>query len=153
MRRLLHNLQHFLFSYPNWRPSYALINLIKETLTLILHLRGILQYIMLKNKKSLKLNLGCGSNIKKTWLNIDLLINNNVISLDLRRRFPFAKDSCSYVYTEHFLEHLAHPEQSMFFLRECYRIMQKGGKINICVPDTEPFMTSYGKGIKKMRIS
>lgn len=93
-------------------------------------------------KKGLKLNIGCGDRYKNGWVNIDL--NNKAdLTLDARKPFPFADNSCSYVYNEHFLEHLEYPNEASLFLKECYRVLELQGTIRIGVPDTEWPIQAY----------
>ena len=95
-----------------------------------------------RGQTGLKLNLGCGRNGKAGWINIDLT-NKADLTLDLREPLPFDDDSCSMVYSEHFLEHLDYPEKVLFLLRECFRVLYAGGRISIGVPDTEWPLNEY----------
>lgn len=82
-----------------------------------------------------KLNIGCGKSTKKDWINIDLRPPAEV-TLDVRRGLPFPDNSCDIIYSEHFLEHLAYPNESVPFLRECLRVLRKGGTMHVGVPDS-----------------
>jgi predicted SAM-dependent methyltransferase len=90
----------------------------------------------------MKLNVGCGPNIKDSWVNIDLHPAAD-LRLDARRRMPFADGSADIVYSEHFLEHLEYPEDAMNFLRECLRILAPGGRFSVAVPDAERVVRAY----------
>src|SRR3954470_4923361 len=57
----------------------------------------------------LRLNLACGYRPKEGWVNIDLFGPIADLRLDLRRPLPFTDNSASYVYVEHFFEHLEYP--------------------------------------------
>ena len=41
------------------------------------------------------------------------------------------------IYSEHFLEHLEYPNESMPFLKECNRVLKKGGIMHVGVPDSK----------------
>ena len=79
-----------------------------------------------------KLNIGCGRNIKSGWLNVDLSDDADV-TLDMREPFPFQGNSFQIIYSEHFLEHIDYPEQTLAFLRECYRVLEAGGIFSVGV--------------------
>jgi len=81
-----------------------------------------------------QLNIGCGPNAKSGWVNIDLGPGGDVV-LDVREGLPFDDDSCDLIYSEHFLEHLIYPDESMPFLEECRRVLEADGRIEIGVPD------------------
>ncbi len=99
---------------PSWLyPS--LYNLYWEVNMALLHRRGQRQARRYLNRNALRLNVGCGSNVKEGWLNIDLFGGCD-LHLDLRRDLPFRTGSASIVYTEHFFEHLEYPHEAMNFL-------------------------------------
>jgi len=121
---------------------FSLRNVVTEFKINMFHQRGVRRTKIFRNRKDLKLHFGCGSNIKDGYVNIDL--NNKAdLSLDLRERLPFLTDSCSMIYSEHFLEHIGYPDDAMFFLRECYRILRPGGTFSVGVPDTEWPIRAY----------
>jgi predicted SAM-dependent methyltransferase len=91
---------------------------------------------------SLKLNIGCGFNQKEGWVNIDLL-PNAALSFDLREPIPLPSCSSSFIYSEHFLEHLDYPEDAKSFLAECYRLLEPGGRFSVGVPDTGLALREY----------
>lgn len=91
---------------------------------------------------NLKLNVGCGPNLKKGWINIDVLPSSD-LRLDLREPLPFAAESVAIVYSEHYFEHLEYPDQAINFLQESIRILQPGGLFSVGVPDTEWPIRSY----------
>jgi SAM-dependent methyltransferase len=82
-----------------------------------------------------KLHVGCGGNYLESWLNSDLIPdNNNIVMLDASKPFPLPASSFDYVYSEHLIEHLSFIQQHNF-LTESYRILKPGGKIRIATPD------------------
>lgn len=83
-----------------------------------------------------KLHIGCGGVLKPGWVNIDLHKPAD-LRLDVRFGLPFPDMSCEIIYTEHFLEHLAWPNESIPFLKECFRVLKNQGVIHIGVPDSK----------------
>jgi predicted SAM-dependent methyltransferase len=93
----------------------------------------------------LRLNLGCGANLKQGWINIDTSAKAD-LQLDLREPLPFANDSAEIIYSEHFFEHLEYPTQAIRFLTECWRVLQPSGCFFVCVPETEWPLRAYANG-------
>lgn len=81
-----------------------------------------------------KLNVGCGRNVMKGWLNGDLNPFRANIYLDATQRLPFRQDTFHYIFSEHLIEHLKY-EEGRHLLRECFRVMKPKGKIRIATPD------------------
>ena len=114
----------------------------REIKTLLKHRKGIRQVLKLSRQQHLRLHIGCGPKIKKSWINIDLSPKAD-ISLDMREPLPLLENSCSIIYSEHFLEHLDYPGHANSFLRECYRVLEPGGLFSVGVPDTEWPIAEY----------
>ncbi len=91
----------------------------------------------------LKLNLGCGSNLKPGWVNADLFEEGADLSLDLREPLPFPDKSATTIYSEHFFEHLEYPAEVESFLKECWRVLAPGGVFSVALPDTQWPLLSY----------
>jgi len=93
------------------------------------------------------LNVGCGGSGVQGWVNLDLFPAPGVNCLwDARRSLPFQNESCEGIFTEHFLEHLEPTVEAPTFMRECHRILKRGGKIRILVPDGEAYLKAYAQG-------
>jgi len=122
----------------------ALRDLAEEFRLLWLH-RAALRRVHRYSASNLKLNVGCGPNLKDGWINIDMTDNAD-LQLDLREPMPFAAESVSMVYSEHFFEHLEYPDQAHCFLKESLRVLQPGGLFSVGVPDTEWPLKSYVNG-------
>ncbi len=98
-------------------------------------------------KSDLRLNLGCGSHPKAGWVNIDLSQQAD-LNLDLRESLPFEDGSTSFIYSEHFFEHLEYPRQTTFFLKECFRVLAPNGRLSLGVPDSEWPIKAYSEDSK-----
>lgn len=82
-----------------------------------------------------RLNLGCGRDYKKNWLNLD--IDREVkadLYHDLRKPLPFAKNRFSYILALDILEHFT-GEEGIRLLKECWRVLEFGGILELRVPD------------------
>jgi len=65
---------------------------------------------------------------------------------DVIEGLPFANDSCSFFYSEHFLEHLP-IQNGVRFLSECYRSLRKGGVVRIGMPSLEETVRHYYENV------
>lgn len=93
--------------------------------------------------KDLLVHLGCGYRPKKDWINVDQARGPEVqVVWDLRRGLPFRDESCSAIFSEHFIEHIT-KEEATDLLRECHQALQPGGVLRISTPDAELFFRSY----------
>ncbi len=92
-------------------------------------------------------NLGCGSRHRPGWLNIDSWSGSPSIQRhDLSRGIPLAEESADVVYHSHVLEHFDRAGAAGF-LRECFRVLKKGGIIRVVVPDLEKIARLYLKAL------
>jgi predicted SAM-dependent methyltransferase len=121
---------------------------------------------------SLRLNVGCGSTVPSTWINIDNsptiwlaqhpvpwrlarflrlvpadMVDTprwapRVILADARRYLPFPSGGVDAIYASHFLEHLSHDDAARF-LREARRLLRPGGLLRIVVPDLAFIVEGY----------
>ena len=94
----------------------------------------------------IKLNLGCGENVKQGWVNIDVLEPGADLALDLREPLPFADGAATLIYSEHFLEHLEYPNEMEQLLREAWRVLASRGVFSAGVPDAAPGLIAYARG-------
>jgi len=87
----------------------------------------------------LKLNLGCGTNIKKDYVNLDIIALNGIdLTADLAKTpYPFKDNIFDEILMRHVLEHLP---DTLATMEELHRIAKPGGNIHIAVP----YWNSYG---------
>jgi len=92
----------------------------------------------------MKLNLGCGKDIKDGFWNIDAVYSDGVDAvLDLsENEIPF--NEVDYINCQDFLEHL-YKDKQRWFLESCYKKLKVGGKIYIQIPDMEVLSKRYCK--------
>ena len=104
--------------------------------------------MLLDPAKNPWLNLGCGSKIHRDWINIDFDPSlKDVWKHNLLKKLPFDDNSIKYIYNSHLLEHF--PESDgIRFLKECFRLLQKGGIVRIVLPDLENIINTYVDLIK-----
>ncbi len=86
---------------------------------------------------SKKLNLGCGTDIRSGWINLDQadLDGVDVVHSITDFPLPFESDSLSEIVCQDVLEHVDYP----LVLKELHRILEPGGTISIRVPHYSSF--------------
>jgi predicted SAM-dependent methyltransferase len=91
------------------------------------------------------LNLGSGprGSSDPGWVNLDGYKDTNVHFLaDISRRLPFPDNRFSGIFCEHVFEHFDE-DQGQNVLRECYRVMESGGRLRLIVPDGGKILENY----------
>jgi len=84
-------------------------------------------------KFPIKLNIGCGNDNRKDYINIDNRDLGFNMVWDIRDGIPFPDSSVESIFSSHLLEHLDDNE-SKNFLQECLRVVKKNGIVCIRVP-------------------
>jgi len=86
----------------------------------------------------LKLNLGCGHDIRQGYVNIDVKSIKGVdLILDISKdKLPFDDGSIDEILLKDVLEHVSYTRVE-HVLRECYRVLKPGGQMYIQCPDME----------------
>ncbi len=98
----------------------------------------------LKSGKEVKIEIGSGSK-KGTngWLTIDVAAGVDIL-WDLRNGIPFPDNSVDHIYSSHMFEHLPY-KHVVGVMKECMRVLKKGGMFNIVVPNARLYIESYIK--------
>jgi len=93
-------------------------------------------------RSEVRLHIGAGSVRLDGWLNTDILPHLSALFLDATRRFPIRDNTVSYIFSEHFIEHM--PRRSAIsFLKECFRVLKPGGMLRVSTPDAEALAKAY----------
>jgi predicted SAM-dependent methyltransferase len=93
-------------------------------------------------------NLGCGSVFHRDWINLDSIPAGDIVRRwDIRKPLPFETGQVDVCYASHVLEHLPRSEAS-YLLRECHRVLIRGGMIRLAVPDLEGIASAYLKSVR-----
>lgn len=79
---------------------------------------------------------------------IRVLKTHRFVHHDLDFGLPFPDNSVDYLYASHILEHF-YPDIAQTILRDAYRVLKKGGRIRICVPDLKHAVDLYLAGQKE----
>ncbi|MBZ9729740.1 methyltransferase domain-containing protein [Salegentibacter sp. JZCK2] len=94
------------------------------------------------------LNLGCGQNYHKDWINIDFVSSSDyVVPHNLLEGIPLNDESVSVVYHSHVLEHFSKMD-GLNFMKECFRVLKPNGIIRIAVPDLETIAKEYLRNLE-----
>jgi predicted SAM-dependent methyltransferase len=101
----------------------------------------------LREHEERKLQLGAADKPLSGWLNTDLhdYGRRDIVFLDARERFPLPDSSFDFVYSEHMLEHLSYADGQRC-LRECFRVLRRGGTIRVATPSLERLARLYDGG-------
>lgn len=99
------------------------------------------------------INLGCGSHFDARWVNVDFTsTGKEVIAHNLLKGVPFPDNHFKVVYHSHVLEHFSQIDGQKF-IKECNRILERGGIIRIAIPDLEQINRLYLDLLEKLKRS
>ena len=90
----------------------------------------------------MKLNLGCGAQLREGYDNIDLKGGKDVIKLDLRDELPYKKGTVDEIYASHIIEHFTQDE-AITMLCEWHTLLKKGGTLELWTPDFHKLVVKY----------
>lgn len=85
-----------------------------------------------------KIHIGCGQDILPGWLNTEHGWGPppSILYLDATQPFPIPSDRFDFIFSEHMIEHVSVAE-ALNMMRECHRILKRGGRIRISTPPLE----------------
>ena len=115
-----------------------------------------------------KLNLGCGPNSAKGWINYDwgllpflgkyrlssIFVKLGILPrsynckwpklelVDIRSVWPISDSSVDFVFCSQVLEHF-NPDEGEKIIRQTYRVLKNDGKLRLSVPDFEKISMLY----------
>jgi len=94
-------------------------------------------------KYELKLNLGCGLDKRKGWVNLDAYasVKPDLIH-DLLNPLPFSNNSVQYVLAQDILEHFT-KEDVRKVIAEIGRVLKLGGKVEVRVPNIDDIIVRF----------
>lgn len=95
----------------------------------------------MKSHKIKKLHVGCGKYNLPDWINGDIDTRADVY-LGATKRLPFKNNEIDFIFCEHFIEHLSRKEAE-FFLKECFRVLEKNRVMRVSTPDLELLVKTY----------
>lgn len=105
-------------------------------------MREDLHYLRPKGK-GIKLHLGAGDYWIDDYLNIDMAVYGGTDMLwDIRKGLPFQPESVEIIEAYEVVEHMNKYEIDEI-LKDWYRVLIKGGKIKISVPDMDGLIEMY----------
>jgi predicted SAM-dependent methyltransferase len=101
---------------------------------------------LIKGRDKIMLNVGCGTDYKDGWINIDNNSESNIDKLDLnwdlRNPLPFEDGTIDYIFNEHFFEHLT-PQEAEPVIQDLMRVLKPKGVMRIAMPDLEMIVETY----------
>jgi predicted SAM-dependent methyltransferase len=92
----------------------------------------------LKSTPEPKVNIGCGKNLIRGWLNADLYPQFGCTYLNAAAAWPTQEASIAAILCEHMIEHV--PKQAARRIAvEAYRALRPGGFLRLVTPDLTTF--------------
>lgn len=86
----------------------------------------------------MKLNIGCGRDYRKGWLNIDISLDVKAeCHIDIRKEPLPVKNMADEIYISGVLEQIELNDHFMFVMNECWRALKPGGKMTVIVPNAK----------------
>jgi predicted SAM-dependent methyltransferase len=92
--------------------------------------------------QELRIEIGSGPVRGRTGLITLDLHSESDIPWDLRYPFPFPDNSVSLIYSSHVMEHFYYHDL-LALLKNCLRVLRRGGVYSACVPDASVYVRSY----------
>ena len=115
---------------------------------IIENMQTVLEYCSrkLRSEKKLKLNVGCGMDLREGYLNIDLqdidARGYRFIKTDCGNLSFLGDKSVSEIYAKGLIEHI-HPAKLGEYLYEWQRVLEVGGILILIYPDFDKIVSQY----------
>jgi len=91
----------------------------------------------------MKLNLGCGEDIRAGYVNIDAIARRGVnLVCDITKKLPYKNGVCEEIIAQDILEHLTR-EQLFATLSEISRILKVGGQLFVRIPNIDAIFDKF----------
>ena len=95
----------------------------------------------------MKLNLGCGADIRDGYINVDVIKSRGVdVVCDISQKLPFEDNSCEEIIAQDILEHLT-KEQLESTLAEISRVLLIGGRLKVRIPNINAIFDKFADDI------
>jgi SAM-dependent methyltransferase len=86
-----------------------------------------------KENPQLKLDFGCGKNVREGFDGVDVRDFGQKHTVDLTKKWPWKDGSVDEANASHFVEHLK-PVDRIHFVNELHRVLKPGGKCQVITP-------------------
>ncbi|MDH5533116.1 MAG: glycosyltransferase [Candidatus Pacebacteria bacterium] len=98
---------------------------------------------MNKKDQTIKINLGCGKDIRKDWINLDAIakFKPDVVH-DLHKPLPFKDNYADYILAQDILEHFTREDLDAV-LSDIARVLKIGGTLEVRVPNLEDIFERF----------
>jgi predicted SAM-dependent methyltransferase len=93
-----------------------------------------------------KVNIGCGSNLLKGYVNVDVQESKkpDILRDGIGYLMDLGANHADEILAEHFVEHLT-PEDAKLFVKEAIRVLKPGGVLVIECPDIVKTAVAFAK--------
>lgn len=99
----------------------------------------------------MKINIGCGNDIRQGFVNCDFRELHGVDKvIDISKPLPFDNDSAEYILANDILEHFSFRDTEKL-LMDWKRVLSPTGYLEIQVPNIEAHIKNYYNDIKDQR--
>jgi predicted SAM-dependent methyltransferase len=98
-----------------------------------------------RSQRGLSLQVGSGGRGRDGWINTDAIGHpgDQTFPCDVRRGIPLADGTVARIFAEHVVEHLGFRHELPGVFREFLRVLERGGRVRIVVPDGRRFAEAY----------
>lgn len=100
---------------------------------------------MTKLKFPIKLNLGCGTDLRIGYINVDIRSDVGAdLVHDITRQFPYSDGVADEIVARDVIEHLTLSQQEQLFT-ELHRLLISGGNLHLRVPDIDDIFERFSQ--------